>query len=167
MALTILKVDPSDIVDSLDTYHWPRRFNIWNYKDSSYVIVDGAHNVDGVKASLEGVSKLKDKFNDKNFEHLILISMLRRKNWKLTLEPILEYCQKNSSNLNILELDEEFVGLSDLLGFDQANVVQNESGLYEFLRPDPEKCKIVHILGTLKLPISLELSLKKLGYALL
>ncbi|MCM8778025.1 MAG: bifunctional folylpolyglutamate synthase/dihydrofolate synthase [Candidatus Omnitrophica bacterium] len=75
------------IYKGIETTYWPCRFQILN-KDP-YIIIDGAHNPDGIRTLLDTLAEL---FPDKKFS--FLMGILKDKDWKKMLSLVL-----NSKNM--------------------------------------------------------------------
>jgi dihydrofolate synthase/folylpolyglutamate synthase len=169
-ALEILGIDNENYKERLKTYFWPRRFNIWA-RDKQILILDGAHNFQGINSLLISSEEL---LKIKKIKHIsFYFNFLKRKKWQLAARALIDFLQKDkeySFKLYILNMNENFVLFEEVKSYilentkissiDISEVSLDQLGDTEnFLDND-----LKVIFGSLSYPEELENNLIQKGY---
>ena len=97
-----------NIKDSLNSYHWARRFNLW-VRGEETIIIDGAHNFQGIESLLESS---KNYLNYSKKRKLSLyFTFLKRKKWQIASQALINFINKENDcdlEINILSVDDNF-----------------------------------------------------------
>lgn len=100
-ALDILSVkynlQKERLISQLSKFNWPGRYEHINI-DDKLIILDGAHNPDGMRLLLNSLSH---DYPDKKIS--FLIGFLSDKEWQIMTDMILEY--KNRENIYVMDID--------------------------------------------------------------
>lgn len=80
-----VKITENDIYEGLKTARWPGRFEIFNHN----IVIDGAHNIDGIQALVKSVKSVYPK------KHLkCLFSVMRDKEHRKMIEELDNFCDE-------------------------------------------------------------------------
>jgi len=80
-----VKITENDIYEGLKTTRWPGRFEIFNHN----IVIDGAHNIDGIQALVKSVKSVYPK------KHLkCLFSVMRDKEHRKMIEELDNFCDE-------------------------------------------------------------------------
>jgi dihydrofolate synthase/folylpolyglutamate synthase len=126
------KIEEENIIKAIENVKWPCRFQI--LKKNPYIIVDGAHNVDGVKNLMKNLKKI---FPDKKFS--FLVGILRDKDYKNMVKILQKYTENiiftkpNSERAIQPEILKEIVNNKK-----NVSIIEEPKKAYEFIKKTGE-----------------------------
>ena len=126
------KIEEENIKRAIENVKWPCRFQI--LKKNPYIIVDGAHNLDGVKNLMKNLKKI---FPDKNFS--FLVGILRDKDYKNMVKILQRYTENiiftkpNSERAIQPEILKEIVNNKK-----NVSIIEEPKKAYEFIKKTEE-----------------------------
>ena len=126
------KIEEENIIKAIENVKWPCRFQI--LKKNPYIIVDGAHNVDGVKNLMKNLKKI---FSDKKFS--FLVGILKDKDYKNMVKILQKYTENiiftkpNSERAIEPELLKEIVNNKK-----NVRIIEEPKKAYEFIKKTEE-----------------------------
>ncbi|MCM8802665.1 MAG: bifunctional folylpolyglutamate synthase/dihydrofolate synthase [Candidatus Omnitrophica bacterium] len=122
------RIKEENIREGLKNINWPARFQI--LQKNPYIILDGAHNVDGVKNLMKNVRKI---FPDKKFS--FLVGILKDKDYKKMVKIFEKYTDRiiftkpNSDRAIEPEI------LKNILGNrKKVEIIENPSEAYKYIK---------------------------------
>jgi dihydrofolate synthase/folylpolyglutamate synthase len=126
------KIEEKNIKRAIENVKWPCRFQI--LKKNPYIIVDGAHNVDGVKNLMKNLKKI---FPDKKFS--FLVGILKDKDYKNMVKILQKYTENiiftkpNSERAIEPEILKEIVNNKK-----NVRIIEEPKKAYEFIKKTEE-----------------------------
>ena len=126
------KIEEENIKRAIENVKWPCRFQI--LKKNPYIIVDGAHNVDGVKNLMKNLKKI---FPDKKFS--FLVGILKDKDYKNMVKILQKYTENiiftkpNSERAIEPEILKEIVNNKK-----NVRIIEEPKKAYEFIKKTEE-----------------------------
>jgi len=126
------KIEEENIKRAIENVKWPCRFQI--LKKNPYIIVDGAHNVDGVKNLMKNLKKI---FSDKKFS--FLVGILKDKDYKNMVKILQKYTENiiftkpNSERAIEPEILKEIVNNKK-----NVRIIEEPKKAYEFIKKTEE-----------------------------
>jgi dihydrofolate synthase/folylpolyglutamate synthase len=126
------KIEEENIIKAIENVKWPCRFQI--LQKNPYIIVDGAHNVDGVKNLMKNLKKI---FPDKKFS--FLVGILKDKDYKNMVKILEKYTENiiftkpNSERAIEPEILKEIVNNKK-----NVSIIEEPKKAYEFIKKTEE-----------------------------
>lgn len=164
--LELLSYKIENLIPELNDYSWDRRFELRiNKLLSSHVIIDGAHNIEGVSALLSDISDYI-KLNKHIDKITFVVSFLKRKNWRECFSEIVDYIK----SLKGIEVQiygacfsDDFVSHSDYLTISDLHLINQPRELENIYSRKTLNALYVHI-GSLRHPELLDSILDDLEF---
>ena len=126
------KIEEENIKRAIENVKWPCRFQI--LQKNPYIIVDGAHNVDGIKNLMKNLKKI---FPDKKFS--FLVGILKDKDYKNMVKILEKYTENiiftkpNSERAIEPEILKEIVNNKK-----NVRIIEEPKKAYEFIKKTEE-----------------------------
>jgi dihydrofolate synthase/folylpolyglutamate synthase len=126
------KIEEENIKRAIENVKWPCRFQI--LQKNPYIIVDGAHNVDGIKNLMKNLKKI---FPDKKFS--FLVGILKDKDYKNMVKILQKYTENiiftkpNSERAIEPEILKEIVNNKK-----NVRIIEEPKKAYEFIKKTEE-----------------------------
>jgi dihydrofolate synthase/folylpolyglutamate synthase len=126
------KIEEENIIRAIENVKWPCRFQI--LQKNPYIIVDGAHNVDGIKNLMKNLKKI---FPDKKFS--FLVGILKDKDYKNMVKILQKYTENiiftkpNSERAIEPEILKEIVNNKK-----NVRIIEEPKKAYEFIKKTEE-----------------------------
>ena len=126
------KIEEKNIKKAIENVNWPCRFQI--LRKNPYIIVDGAHNVDGVKNLMKNLKKI---FPDRKFS--FLVGILKDKDYK----NMVKIFQKYTENIIFTKPNSERAILPEVLkgivkDKKKVRIIEDPKQAYKFIKKTNE-----------------------------